>query len=201
MALTRITQGGAPQGSMVSSRPGPAAYGPVPGGRLGFAQGQYDQAAKTFQQYSQQPGLLPVFRQQAQQAMQGWGGQVRQLQAEQRKQQQAAQKAAKAATPQAPAAAQPATPLAAPPAQPAAQVPDQPAATQAVYAPPEQPAQAPTNPLLAALQGSTFAQGTTNTNVNALSRAIGGIGSAGPGTQNQEAFLKRLRSMLTTGTV
>lgn len=88
------------------------------------------------------------------------------------------------------------------PAMPAQQPqPAQPQQTTATYTPAQQPAQAPTNPLLAALQGSPYAQGQTNTTVNALSRAIGGIGSAGAGNQNQEAFLQRLRDMLTNGSI
>lgn len=181
----------ASQFSGISSRPGPAAYAPAQSGQLGFARGQHQAATQTYRQYATNPGLLPIYKQGALDSMQQWGNQVRRLQGQQRPAQ-----APKPAGQPAPAAAQP-SPLAAPPAQ--APAPQQ--QTTASFEPAQTPQQPPANPLLGALQGSPWSQGQTQTTAGALSRAIGGIGSAGPGVGNQEAFLKRLREMMTTGRV
>jgi hypothetical protein len=152
-------------------------YGPSQaGGQLGFAQNW----ARHYQNQAAMPGATP----QTMAAAQGWTNQLGQLQRQQNAQRQA----------QRPAAT---TPLANPP--PAAPVTQQPAQQPAAQ---QQPAAAPpTNPLLAALQGSPYSQGQTKTTANAISQAIGGIGAAGPGQDNQDAFLKRLRQMITQGSL
>lgn len=177
MAFGNVTQGGAPQaGRATSNGPGvaPSGFGnnrQFVGQMAQYYQGRVLHPETNFQ------GQANAWQQgNDRAALTGYQNQIRQYQ-----QQDAA--ARQGAHGPAPATAQA-------PAQPAAPAPQAPQ-------PAQQAAAAPPNPLLAALQGSPMAQGTTNATAGALSRAI--TGQDFGGVTDQDAFLKQLRAAMAQG--